>query len=169
MGLIDQKARVETPDEWRAQISTARINPMPFVVINCTRDLFKTYTSFLKPLYKPACPFPTRPVREFWVSSSKPPGMVYVRESFFGAYSEHPILKRVARARPVAPVSVLQNAHDEAIPLKKVKYDDLCSLSRFCSSAAAEYFKNLPYINNVGALADSSDSESSDDPENAQP
>ena len=59
MGLINQKARLETPDDWCNHI---RKNPKPFVVVKCSQDMFKGFTAFLKPLYKPTCPFPTRPM-----------------------------------------------------------------------------------------------------------
>ena len=56
------------------------------------------------------------------------------------------------------PASVLHDAHAEALPLKKAKYDALCALSRFCSSEAALYFKNLPCVNTVNVATDSSES-----------
>jgi len=165
MGIIDQKARVETPDEWHAHISKARTNPFPFVVIDCVRDMFKNYTSYLKPTYKPSCPFPTHPVRDFWVTSDKPV-MVLTRENYNGSFVEYPVLKRVSKARILPPASVLTSAYDEALPLNKKKYDDLCFLSKFCSSATAVYFKNLPYLNTLSTRADNDPTSGESDRDN---
>lgn len=148
MGLINQKTHLETPDDWRAHIGKSRSNPMPFVVVNCQKEMFKTYTAFLKPAYKPSCPFPTRPLRDYLVKAEVPT-LVYVRENYNGIWDTHTLQKRPLARDPQNRNSFsvpLANAYNDALPLQVAKYNDLQVLSKFCTKHAAIFFKNLPCI-----------------------
>jgi hypothetical protein len=145
MALINQKAHLETPDDWRRHIETSRINPSPFVVINCLNAMFNAYTKYFKPVYKPSCPFATRPVRDFMVKSVHPQ-LVYVRNNYNGSWKSHIMLKRVKRVNPVSEQPKLGQSRCVPIPLTKAKYNDICALSKFCSQSAATFYRSLPYI-----------------------
>lgn len=86
MGLINQKSSMETPSGWRTVIAGARHNSSPFVVVNCQQSMFKQFTKYLKPGYKPVCPFQTRPIKEFRVEKGQP-NLVYLRDNFIGAWT----------------------------------------------------------------------------------
>ncbi|KAK9874396.1 hypothetical protein WA026_002743 [Henosepilachna vigintioctopunctata] len=77
MAYLNQKTRIELPEEWAEYARGARQRPNPFNVIECSQDEFKSWTAFLKPFYKSKCPFPIRLVREFRVQKEYQHLMVY--------------------------------------------------------------------------------------------
>ncbi|KAK5647988.1 hypothetical protein RI129_002880 [Pyrocoelia pectoralis] len=87
MGLINQKACVELPSDWNEQITSARVKPSPFQVINCEdQGLFRSWTTFLAQLFLKKCPFESRPIKELAVSLGIP-RMIQHRETYNGIYT----------------------------------------------------------------------------------
>ena len=52
MAHFNQMARIELPEEWAEHVRGARQKPKPFNVIECSKDAFKGWTTFLKSFYK---------------------------------------------------------------------------------------------------------------------
>jgi len=150
MGLINQKSAVETPDGWRTVFEGARHSPSAFVVVNCQQSMFRQFTKYLSPGYKPVCPFQTCPVKEFRVEKDQP-HLVYLRDSFNGAWTGEVLEKTLTRKGkkvpqpPMQPQRNIPPCYKTLIPLKKAKYNDLQQLAKFCSEASALYYKTLPH------------------------
>jgi hypothetical protein len=145
MGVIKTKTVVETPDDWRSLIVSSRSTPSPFIVVKCERELFKKYTAYLTPLYKRQCPFPTRPIKECMISAEhNTDNFMLVRNNYNGEYEKFPMMQRIPTKR-TGEKHPLEYCYGHALPLKKAKYDDLQQLAKFCTSAAASYFKSLPF------------------------
>lgn len=51
------------------EFERARVNPSPYNVVRMQHEDFKAMTSFLQPVFKAACPIPTRPIREIFFYS----------------------------------------------------------------------------------------------------
>lgn len=62
--LINSKVDAEVPEDWFVEFERARVNPSPYNVVRMQLEDFKAMTSFLQPVFKAACPIPTRPIRE---------------------------------------------------------------------------------------------------------
>lgn len=144
MGLINQKKTVETPDEWREHIAHSRVNPMPFVVVNCLSDMFMQHTKYLTPFYKRVCPFATRPIREFQVTTEDK-NVMLIRNSYNSHWERMVVVQRQTTAGR-ARINTLQRSYLNILPLKKAKFNDLQSLAKFCSPATALYFSNFPFV-----------------------
>ncbi|GFN80720.1 hypothetical protein PoB_000722600, partial [Plakobranchus ocellatus] len=52
MGLVNQKADIEIPEDWCQVLETARSKPTPYSVIRFSRDNFLGITDHIKSLYK---------------------------------------------------------------------------------------------------------------------
>lgn len=85
-GLINQKARVELPDEWAEVFKLARTKPAPFDVVQVTENFFKTWTKYFSiNFYKTKCPFQSRPIREIKILKEDP-HFLYFRSSWNGTW-----------------------------------------------------------------------------------
>lgn len=87
MGLIKKNTIAEVPEDWVNTFKMARQNPRPFIVIPIEQNIVRDWASFLKNkiMYKPKCPFKTRPIREAMVS--KEDEMFRHRNSYNGAWT----------------------------------------------------------------------------------
>ncbi|GFO14459.1 hypothetical protein PoB_004096400 [Plakobranchus ocellatus] len=70
--VINQKARVETPDDWLRAFESARKSPSPFNVLAVQQDMFLQITNHIKVLYKATPQFPTRLIRETLFTRAHP-------------------------------------------------------------------------------------------------
>lgn len=85
-GLIQQKSRVELPNEWAEVFRAARVKPNPFDVMEVTFDFFKCWTTHFSTLpYKHKCPMKVRPIRELKVVKEHP-RLVYHRSTWNGIW-----------------------------------------------------------------------------------
>ena len=64
MGLVNQKADVELPEDWCRVLEEARAKPTSYNVINFSRNQFLSFTDHMELSFKATCPFPSRPVHE---------------------------------------------------------------------------------------------------------
>lgn len=85
MGLVNQKAKVELPEEWANVFRESRMKPMPFTVVEVDQPLFRKWTEHLKTQYTKKCPFKTRPVREIKIVHTHP-RFIFYRNSYHGAF-----------------------------------------------------------------------------------
>ncbi|KAK9871753.1 hypothetical protein WA026_014208 [Henosepilachna vigintioctopunctata] len=72
MAYLNQKTRIELPEEWAEHVRGARQRPNRSNNIECSLDAFKNWAAFLKPFYKSNCLFPIRPMHEFRVQREHP-------------------------------------------------------------------------------------------------
>lgn len=84
-GLINQKTRVELPEQWLEVFRMARNKPTPFDVENVTQTYFRSWTTFFNKRYRRTCPFPSRPIREMKVVKDHP-RMIFHRDTYNGAW-----------------------------------------------------------------------------------
>lgn len=85
-GHVNQKARVELPNEWAEVFESSRVKPTPFDVVRVTQDFFKQWTEYLSTnFYKTKCPFQSRPIRELKILKEDPQ-FIYFRSSFNGCW-----------------------------------------------------------------------------------
>lgn len=151
MGLINQKTRVELPNEWNSVVENSRSKPSPFKVISCEdQTVFKAWTKFLSDIYVKKCPFKSRPVRELSVVDYHP-RMVLHRSSFNGPQTESVVIKakrkRKRRSLEEGCFEMPTILYTEKIPVSKPKFQDLQVLKKFCSEEAQHYFDTLPHSN----------------------
>lgn len=85
-GLINQKARIDIPEEWIEVFKSARAKPTPFDIVPVTQEMFKSWTEyFSNNLYKIKCPFQSRPIREIRILKQDPQ-FISFRSSWNGAW-----------------------------------------------------------------------------------
>lgn len=84
-GLINQKTKVELPEEWCEVFRTSRNKPSPFNVEQVNQTYFRSWTTFFSKRYKRICPFPSRPIRELKIVK-KHPGLILHRDTYNGMW-----------------------------------------------------------------------------------
>lgn len=158
MGLINTKARMETPSDWEQNIITARVKPMPFNVISVSQTHVKQWTDFFSDKYTKKCPFPVQKMREFRVTRDHP-RMISHRDTYNGSYLQLPIIS-ANQCKSLLPNDSTDNSHFEfklpqpsynsLIPIDRDKYIDLIFLSKFCESEEAKkLFADIPHIDKL--------------------
>lgn len=83
--LINQKTRIDLPEEWAEVFKSARAKPTPFDVVEVTQDMFKSWTAYFPQLYKAKCLFKSRSIREM-KSLKEDPQLLYFRATWHGAW-----------------------------------------------------------------------------------
>lgn len=147
MGLINQKTRVEVPNEWNTVVENTRFKPSPFKVVSCEdQTIFKAWTNFLMEIYIKKCPFKTQPVREIFVVDNHPRMMLH-RSSYNGPHTESVVIeaKRKRASLEEGCFYLPPRLYFEKLPISEAKFKDLQHLKKFCSEKAQQYFTNLPY------------------------
>lgn len=132
MAYLNQKARIELPEEWAEHVRGARQRPKPFNVIKCSQDAFKGWTAFLKPFYKKTCHFPIKPVREFRVQKEHPRLMFYRNFNncpWASSVVNTPVSFRSMKAVNEDEFKLPGLAYKERLPISTAKYNDLQSSS----------------------------------------
>ena len=160
--VVNQKARMETPDGWLHEFRVTRKNPSPFNIIKMESEMFQNVTEHIKVLYNTSCPIPTRPIREVIFEEAHPRLLRY-RENWNGAYSTAVISKPVGtrtRTRQV-PLTPLYSGK---LPISEAKYADLQVFKIFCSLQAQQFYDDLPHAGlNVDSHESDLDCSSSED------
>lgn len=87
MGLINQKARCELPDDWRHEIANARMKPEPFIIVDCKKEMFYGWGEFLNGYYRKKCPFAQRSIAEYHVKEDSK--LAFLRQSYSGPYKSY--------------------------------------------------------------------------------
>lgn len=90
-GLINQKSRVEVPEEWYEVFKMARNKPSPFDVEKVTQSYFQSWTAFLLQRYRRICPFPSRPLRELKIVKEHP-RLILHRDSYTGNWESSVVI-----------------------------------------------------------------------------
>ena len=152
--VVNQKARMETPDDWLHEFRATRKNPSPLNIIKMESEMFQNVTEPIKVLYKTSCPIPTRPIREVVFEEAHPRLLCYM-ENWNGAYSTAVISKPVGtRSRAMqVPRTPLYSGK---LPISEAKYADLQVLKTFCSLQAQQFYDDLPH---AGRNVDSHESD----------
>uniref|UniRef100_A0A2A4K6G5 Uncharacterized protein n=1 Tax=Heliothis virescens TaxID=7102 RepID=A0A2A4K6G5_HELVI len=152
MAYLNQKTRIELPEEWAEHVRGARQRPKPFNVIECSQDAFKGWTTFLKPFYKKTCPFPIRPMREFRVQKEHPRLMFYRNfnnSPWESSVVNTPVSFRSMKAVNEGEFKLPGLAYKEKLPISTAKYNDLQSLKKFCRPETRRYYDELPHAANI--------------------
>lgn len=144
-GLINQRTKVEVPEQWNEVFQAARAKPQPFEVRKCNQDLFCAWSKFLQKFYRKTCPFATRPVRELQFSEDHP-CTIAVRETAYNAAPTTFVI--AARNVKFDSDSSPDALYSTLIPLPKKKYDQLQELKRFVAEEFQQYYEELPSIEN---------------------
>lgn len=139
MGVINQKVSLETPSQWSEHIAEARQNPMPFKVYQCDQTMFKSWTNFLKPMYKKKAPFMSRAIREIKFSSEEST-KVFLRTNYNSQWEPFEVVDDKCSAQS----GTLGQSYNNLLPLSLAKFKDIQHLKTFCSSDAQKYFSSLP-------------------------
>lgn len=150
MGLINQKSRVEIPNEWNEVIRAARRKPSPFHVVEVQQDFIYNWTSYFKNPFKKKCPFQTRPVTEIKFCQEHP-RTVNIRTTYNGQWESYDVIDK-AFIKGGLEIFHKENPHllyDNKIPVPRAKFEDLQVLKRFCSESAQEFYNALPYCSTV--------------------
>ncbi|XP_068082416.1 uncharacterized protein [Anabrus simplex] len=154
MGLVNQKARIETPEDWAYVFSTARENPSPFQVrlLHSSEEPFATssaisdfifakWTVHLSQFYKKK--FPTRPIREI-VLDNNDRGIKF-HCTYTGEWTDQEMISRTQKQLPKGQFFLPGHSYSTgSIPISKAKYDDLQHLAKFCGPKAQAFFQALP-------------------------
>ncbi|RUS69503.1 hypothetical protein EGW08_022732 [Elysia chlorotica] len=148
MAVINQKATVETPDDWFQQFKSARKNPSPFNVVAMQQDMFLQVTNHVKGLYRATPPFQTRPIREI-IFTRDHPRTIQHRANWNGPF-ETSVLSKPLGKRGVAQQPPLSPIYQERIPMTLAKFKDLQILKTFCSATAQQFYDNIPYVGQSG-------------------
>ncbi|XP_046678028.1 uncharacterized protein LOC124365935 [Homalodisca vitripennis] len=152
MGLVNTKSKAELPSDWIEVFENARKNPFPFKVVSIDNQFCRQWTKFLDTLYMKKCPFATRTIKELKISKEGNGNeqKLMLRSSYYAAWDKCSILpkKKTHSSTVCAENEFLmpEKSYDGPLPIKKAKYNDLKDLKIFCSSAAQEYFTNLPHL-----------------------
>ena len=102
MGLVNQKADVELPEDWCRVLEEATDKPTPYNIIRFSRNQFLSFTDHMKLNFKTTCPFPTRPVQEIQFEAQHPK-LVSYRNNWNGS------METAVLAKPQKKGSVLRN------------------------------------------------------------
>lgn len=148
MSLVNQKSVVELPSQWNEVLQNSRNKPRPFKVISCdNQEIFRSWTTFLSPLYVKQCPFKTRPVRKLKIVRHHP-RMILHRQTYNGMDDESVVTKpkRKILSLPEGCFHLPELAYDGPIPVPKAKFDDLQHLKKFCSVKAQKFYASLPHL-----------------------
>ena len=70
--VVNQKARMKTPNGWLHEFRATRKNPSSFNIIKMESEMFQNVTEHINVLYKTSCPIPTRPIREVVFEEAHP-------------------------------------------------------------------------------------------------
>ncbi|PSN52501.1 hypothetical protein C0J52_11243 [Blattella germanica] len=150
MGLINQKSRVEIPNEWNEVIRAARRKRSPFHVVEVQQDFIYNWTSYFKTPFKKKCPFQTRPVTEIKFCQEHP-RTVNIRKTYNGQWESYDVIDK-AFIKGGLEIFHKENPHllyDNKIPVPWAKFEDLLVLKRFSSESAQEFYNALPYCSTV--------------------
>ncbi|GFO32144.1 voltage-dependent calcium channel unc-36 [Plakobranchus ocellatus] len=152
MVCINQKTRVEVPEQWLQLFETSRSNPSLFQVIHMKE--FLSITNNLKPLYRATCPIQTRPLR-------KP----------YSPFPNH-MRCRTIENRGMVDFKVLPSQRGESRHQDQVLFCSFIlsnwgyqlqssriskSLKRFCTPEAQQYYNNLASLEETEGSPDVSD------------
>ncbi|GFO26860.1 voltage-dependent calcium channel unc-36 [Plakobranchus ocellatus] len=96
MAVINQKARVETPDGWLREFESTRKSPSPFNVVAVQQDMFLQITNHIKILYKATPQFPIRPMREILFTRAHP-RIIQHRANWNGPFESSVLSKPLGR------------------------------------------------------------------------
>lgn len=141
MGLINQKAVAETPDDWNNIIRNSRKNPSPFIVIDCKQEMFKRWDEYLSSFYKKTCPFPSRPVKVFRVTQEHC-SLVEHKDSYNGLFKKS-ALRKDRKPYKTTGHQYLPNSYSRPLPLSAPKLNDIKHLVQFCSVSSRKFFDDL--------------------------
>ncbi|CAH1099355.1 unnamed protein product [Psylliodes chrysocephalus] len=154
MGILNHKARFETPDDLCDLIKSARAKPSPFELfqINQTNQyIFQQWTNHLSKYYKKKCPFPIRPIRELELTKEHP-RLIKYRDSYNGHWVSGVVKNKIMkRAAPGAKLLkdnefvFAPSSYEGILNISAEKVLDLQCLKRFCGPKAQEYFSSLPH------------------------
>lgn len=96
MGIINQKARVETVNELCDLVQSSRKKPSPFVVEHLSEDsqhIFQKWTEHLNKFYKKKATFPIQSIRQFEVSKEHP-RLIKYRDTYNGSWISAVVMDR---------------------------------------------------------------------------
>jgi hypothetical protein len=160
MSLINAKSHTETPDDWRDVIRNSRIKPLPFIVIDCAKEVkFETWTEFLSGIYVKKCPFPTRPIRVLKIDQ-KEPRLILHKTNYFGNHLKSVLVGNQCKGnKSRRSHSDLKKLYDGKLPIKAAKMKDLLHLKQFLTNPNAQMFYNALLIE-----SGEEDEEFADDP-----
>ena len=99
----------------------------------------------MKPDYKNVCPFPTRPIKELFVTENHLDEIFYC-DNYNGKFQSCPVRKGIPK-NCTQQHNKLQPLYNGALAINSKKYNDIQSLVRFCSCKSADYFTNLCHVN----------------------
>lgn len=170
MGIINQKARVETVKELCDLVQSSRKKPSPFVVKHLSEDnqhIFQKWTEHLNKFYKKKASFPIQPIRQLEVSKEHP-RLIRYRESYNGAWTTAVVMDR----KPIVLKNLERNSQfllpeksysgklilifytvsltikfflfaPGPLPISAEKFANLQTLKKFCGKQAQDYFTSL--------------------------
>ncbi|CAH1099465.1 unnamed protein product [Psylliodes chrysocephalus] len=145
MGIINQKARVETVKELCDLVQSTRKKPSSFVVEHLSEDnqhIFQKWTDLNK-FYKKKASFPIQSIRQFEVSKEHP-RLIKYRDTYNGTWTSAVVMDRKSM--------VLKNLEtNNQFFLPEISYKgpipisaaNLQSLKKFCGKEAQDYFTSL--------------------------
>lgn len=108
MGIINQKARVETVQELCELVQSSRKKPAPFVVENLSEEnqhIFQKWTEHLNKFYKKKANFPIQSIRQFEVLKEHPRIIKY-RDTYNGIWTSAVVMDR----KPIALQNLERNS-----------------------------------------------------------
>ena len=91
------------------------------------------------------CPFPTRPIKELFVTENHLDEIFYCN-NYNGKFQSCPVRKGIPN-NCTQQHNELQPLYNGALAINSKKYNDIQSLVRFCSCKSADYFTNLGHVN----------------------
>lgn len=97
MALINQRCPAETPGDWRDAISSARVNPSPYDVVECTTDMFKGWGSALETNYCKKFAAKTRPIKQIKFVATQTQTVSH-RDTYNGPFYSTVIVKKTKTA-----------------------------------------------------------------------
>lgn len=93
-------------------------------VMECEQDQFFKFSEEFHDVYKSACPFPTRPVREISFDTDQP-NLAKYRNSWNGTWESTVMIKRGKMSKRRNAERQLTALYDEKLAIKQAKYKDL--------------------------------------------
>ena len=147
LSLVNKTNPIDVPDQWVEEFRSARVRPSPYNVIIMDQESFFKVAAYLKPLFKPTCPVPTRPIREV-VFSIDHPMLMHFRNNWHGHY-ESAVVSPRRKTLPANIETVLKSDMErnylQPLPISLAKFEDLQVLKRFCDPRHHAFFDNLPH------------------------
>jgi len=167
MGVINQKIRVELPEDWYREIRSCRIKPNPFNVLEVDQSLIRNWSQLLDTMYVKKPPYKSRPIRELRISNCHP-RLLEHRDAYNGHWKSSIIRPRIATSELQLPMRefilppklytgkfalqlnifcfLCSISFADPIKITQEKFKDLLHLSQFCTSEnARSFYKGLPH------------------------